>query len=259
MRKFTKQIQKEEDNMTFKATLSNNSIFKTSFESIAKIIDEVTLTADSEGIRLRALDRSHITFVSMDLKADLFDEYTCDVPEKISIDANEFLKILKKCKTTDILKLAIDESNLIIIFEGDATRKFNIRFIDDEYEQAQPPQINHPINLKIPSNLLKDSLGDMHLFSDKIIFTVDQDYLKIHTSGTTGDVEIKYLHGENISETCQSMFNTDKLMDIMKASKFSKECSLSLGEDLPLQIIFELETRDGQLSYLLAPRLEEAE
>ena len=93
--------------MTFKATLTNNNIFKTAFESIAKIIDEVTLTADSEGLRLRALDRSHITFISMDLEAGLFDEYTCDAPEKISIDATEFLQILKHGKSNDILQLSV--------------------------------------------------------------------------------------------------------------------------------------------------------
>jgi proliferating cell nuclear antigen len=154
------------------------------------------------------------------------------------------------------LKLAIDESNLIIIFEGDATRKFKIRLIDEEYEQAQPPLIDHPINLTIPSDLLKDALNDMNLFSDKLSFTVDQDYLKISAEGTSGDGTIKYLHGANVTESCQAMFNINKLIDIMKASKFSKECTLALGDNLPLSIKFKLVTGDGALSYLIAPRIE---
>lgn len=242
--------------MTFKLELGNNSIFKTAFESIASIIDEITLTADSEGLRLRALDRSHITFVVMDLNKELFDEYICDVPEKINVDATEFLKILKKCKTSDILQLSVDDNNLIIIFEGDATRRFNIRFIDIEYEQAQPPMIDHPINLTIPSDLLRDALTDMKLFSDKLLFKVDQDYLHLTTEGPFGDGAIQYIHGANVAEACRAMFSIEKLTDIMKASKFSKECTLSLGNDLPLKITFKLITGDGELSYLLAPRLE---
>ena len=242
--------------MTFKATLNNNNIFKTAFESISKIIDEVTLIVDKEGIRLRALDRSHITFVSLDLEYKLFDEYQCDTPEKINIDATKFLEILKKGKTSDILKLTIDESNIIIIFEGDSSRKFKIRFIDEEYEQAEPPKIDHPINLKMPSELLRSSLEDMKIFSDKIIFQVDKDYLKLSTEGTFGDGTIQYIHGEPILNTCQVMFNIKKLSDIMKASKFSKEASLGLGDDLPLKITLELETGDGKLEYLLAPRIE---
>ena len=192
----------------------------------------------------------------MDLKHDLFDEYTCDSPEKICIDATEFLKVLKKCKTTDILRLSVDEGNLIIVFDGDATRKFKIRLIDEEYETPEPPIITHPVNLTIPSDLLRDSLNDMALFSDKLIFTVDQDYLKITANGTYGDGEIKYIHGEQVTESYQTMFSIEKLKDIMKASKFSKQCTLSIGDNLPLKLNFELITGTGELKYLLAPRIE---
>lgn len=243
--------------MTFKLELTDNSIFKSIFESVARIIDEVTLIADSEGVRLKALDKSHITFISLDLHYDLFDEYICDVPEKINIDADQFWGVLRKCKSSDILKLTVDEGNLIVSFEGDASRKFNIRLIDIEYEQTEPPMIDHPVNLTIPSELLKDALNDMNLFSDKLMLTVDEDYLKINAEGMKGDGEIKYIHGANVTESCQSIFNIDKLIDIMKASKFSETCTLSLGDNIPLNITFELPTNDGKLSYLLAPRLAE--
>lgn len=243
--------------MTFKLTLNDNKIFKTIFESVSSIIDEVTLTADSDGLRLNALDSSHITFVSLNLEYSLFDEYLCDVPERINIDAVQFMKILKKCKTNDILGLSVDDGNLIVTFEGDASRKFNIRLIDNEYEKVEPPEITHSIHLKMPSSLLKDTLNDMNLFSDKLTMTVDQDYLRIYAEGTSGEGEVKYIHGEQVNETCQSIFSIEKLQDIMKASKFSEECKLSLGDDLPLQVTFELVTGDGQLQYLLAPRLSE--
>ena len=52
------------------------------------------IQTDSEGIRLDALDRGHITFVHLELKATLFDEYVCDEPEKINIDTDELMKVL---------------------------------------------------------------------------------------------------------------------------------------------------------------------
>ena len=73
----------------FKAELSDSSILKTSFDAISSIVDEVQIQTDSEGMRLDALDRSHITFVHLELKSSLFDEYICDVPEKINIDTDE--------------------------------------------------------------------------------------------------------------------------------------------------------------------------
>ena len=67
--------------MTFKIELTNHRILKSAFESIEKIVDEITLVADSDGLHLNTLDKSHITFITLDLDKTFFDEYQCDVPE----------------------------------------------------------------------------------------------------------------------------------------------------------------------------------
>ena len=78
----------------FKAELSDSNILKTSFDAISSIVDEVQIQTDSEGLRLEALDRSHITYVHLELKSSLFDTYICDEPEKINIDTDELMKLL---------------------------------------------------------------------------------------------------------------------------------------------------------------------
>ena len=241
----------------FNLELSDNTIFKNIFDSVSSIVDEITLIADSEGLYLRALDKAHITFITMELKKTLFDEYQCDVPEKIAIDCDDFYKLLKKCGKDDILKLSIDESNLIIIFDGDARRKFKLPFIDMEYDNPVPPKIDLPCKITIPSTLLKTYVDDMEFFSDKLDFIIDENYFKVGAVGQKGDGEIEYLHGENILEVVKSSYSIPKLKEILKAHKFSKECNVYLGEDMPLKINFTLITGDGSLEYLLAPRLEE--
>ena len=241
----------------FNLELSDNTIFKNIFDSVSSIVDEITLIADSEGLYLRALDKAHITFITMELKKTLFDEYQCDVPEKIAIDCDDFYKLLKKCGKDDILKLSIDESNLIIIFDGDARRKFKLPFIDMEYDNPVPPKIDLPCKITIPSTLLKTYVDDMEFFSDKLDFIIDENYFKVGAVGQKGDGEIEYLHGENILEVVKSSYSIPKLKEILKAHKFSKECNVHLGEDMPLKINFTLITGDGSLEYLLAPRLEE--
>ena len=241
----------------FKLELTDNSIFKSAFDSISSIVDEITLTADSEALHLRCLDRSHITFIIMDLEKTVFDEYECDIPEKIAIDCDDFNKLLKKCKTNEILKLETDDNNLIMTFEGDGKRKFKLPFIDLEYDNPVPPQMSIPCKISIPSSQLKTYISDMEFFSDKLTFMIDENYFKVSADGQKGDGEIEYLHGENILEVVKSMYSIPKLQEIMKAEKFSKECSLEVGEDMPLRISFTLPTDDGKLEYLLAPRLEQ--
>ncbi len=243
----------------FKAELNNSNILKTSFDAISSIVDEVQIQTDSEGMRLDALDRSHITFVHLELNVGLFDNYVCDEPEKINIDTDEFMRVLKRSKSNDRVIMEVDEGNFIITFEGEATRTFKIRLIDIEYDNPAPPQINHPTNFEVPFSLLKDSINDIDIFSDKIYLQVDEDKFIASANGEFGDASVEYIHGERIDESVKSAFSLDKIREMLKADKFSDIAEISLGTDMPLSLTLKMISGDGKLSFLLAPRLEAEE
>jgi len=242
----------------FKLELTDHKTLKSAFESIHKIVDEIVLSADSETLYLRALTRDHIMFVTMELNKTFFDEYQCDEPEQMFLDANEFYKMLKKAKSDDILELTINESGVNIILKGKGTRRFNLTFLDFSYDNPVPPKIECPCNIRISSSLLKEYIDNMSDFSDRLIFQVDQDYFKILTDGQIGTAEIEYMHGENINESVSSQFSIPKLQDMLKSSKFSEECQVNIGNDMPLVLRLDLVTGDGYLEYLLAPRIDES-
>lgn len=236
--------------------LCNPGIFKDAFDSISHIVDEVELEFSlEEGMKLHALDKSHITFIDLEFKTTLFDEFDCETPEKIIIDTIQFMNILKRMKKNDILKLSIDEGNFIITFEGDASRKYNLRLIDSDYESPKPPVVDFPVTVKLPTKVVKDSIGDMELFSKYCAFSVDEDYFIVSCDGEFGDGNIKYLHGEQVQEYVQSKLSLDKIKDIFRASKISEECIISLGDNMPIGVEFQLITGDGGIKFLLAPRI----
>ena len=214
------------------------------------------IQTDSEGFRLDALDRSHITFVHLELKSSLFDEFVCDEPEKINIDTDEFMKVLKRSKSTDRVIMSLDEGNFIITFEGEAKRTFKIRLIDIEYESPTPPQLNSPTKFEIPFNLLKDSIQDMDLFSDKITLMVDSEKFRASAEGEFGDANIEYIHGEKIDTEAKSVFSLEKIREMLKADKFSEMAIINLGTDIPLYLTLRRVDGAGELSFLLAPRIE---
>ena len=241
-----------------KLELTNHGILKSCFDSISSIVDEITLTADEDGIHLRSLDKSHITFITLELKPTLFDSYECPEPERIAIDCDEFYKILKKAKNNETLEINIHDG-FNITMKGDATRKFKIRQIDMEYDSPTPPLMDIPCNIKIPSDLLKNYISDLSDFDEKLTFSVDDNYFRILVDGQMGSAEVEYIHGENITEAVTSHFSIAKLLDMLKASKFSNDCTLSIGDDMPLVMRLDMVTGDGFLEFLLAPRLNETE
>lgn len=239
--------------------LANNKIVKDCLETVCLIIDELCFECDSDGIRLRALDKSHITFIDMELKEHLFDMYQCSEPCSFTVDASELLKIIKRIKTDDVLSMGLDEGNLILTYNGDSTRTFKLRLIDVEYETPVPPTVEYPVHLNIPTDVFNDAITDAELYGEKISLSVDNDYFITSADGEFGVNHNRYLHGESIGDYVKSTYSIPKIKEMLKAKGLSHEVQISLGDDLPLTLEYHSPTNDYKLGFLLAPRLEVTE
>ena len=111
----------------------------------------------------------------------------------------------------------------------------------------------------LPFALLKDSIADIDIFSDKIALMVDNEYFKAEAEGEFGDANIEYLHGEKIDNEAKSVFSLEKIREMLKADKFSDIATIKLGNDMPLDLKLKMVSEDGELSFLLAPRIEAEE
>ena len=242
-----------------KFELANNKIVKDCLETVCIIIDELCFEADSDGLRLRALDKSHISFIDMEWKSILFDTYQCSEPCSFTVDASELLKIIKRIKTGDVLCMSLDEGNLILKYNGDSVRTFKLRLIDVEYETPTPPTVEYPVTLQIPVDVFNDAITDAELYGEKISLSVDNDYFITSADGEFGVNHNRYLHGENIGDYVKSTYSIPKIKEMLKAKGLSHEVRLGLGDDLPLTLEYHSPTNDYKLGFLLAPRLETTE
>lgn len=234
-------------------TIANTQIFKTIFDAVASIVDEVQIRLEDEGLYLSAIDRSHITFCNLELKKDFFDEYQYE-PVKLNVDTEELLKILKRSKADDILTIKADEGNLILIFEGAAKRTFKVRLIDIEYEAPSPPELEYPTFVEVPFSVFKTGLQDMEIVSDKLSIKVDPDRFFMSAEGDFGGSNFEYIHAESVNGDYKSAYSLEKIKEMLKADKFSDTVRIGIGNDMPLNL--SLDCGEGKLSFLLAPRIE---
>ena len=239
-----------------KFEISNNKIIRDCVETVCIIIDELCFECDSESIRLRALDKSHITFLDLEWKDHLFDMYQCKEPISFCVDASELLKIIKRIKTNDVLSMGLDEGNLILTYSGDSTRTFKLRLIDVEYETPVPPKVEYPVHLNIPTDVFTDAISDAELYGEKISLSCDNDYFITSADGEFGVNHNRYLHGESIGDYVKSTYSIPKIKEMLKGKSLSHEVQLGLGNDLPLTLEYHSPTNDYKLGFLLAPRLE---
>ncbi|RAP51122.1 MAG: proliferating cell nuclear antigen (pcna) [Methanosphaera sp. rholeuAM270] len=241
----------------FKLVLSEPGIFKTSFDAISSIVEEVQIEVDSDGLRLNAIDRSHITYVHLELKPTLFDIFECDKPIKLNLDTGELMKVLKRSKSDDVMELSVDAGNLIITFEGQVKKTFKIKLIDLDDDAPAPPKIEYPVTIPIPIKTLKESIQDIEIVAGRVVISVDENNLTLTADGDFSDAIVEYLHGEKVEEPVRSVFTVEHIKEMLKAEKFADKTSISLGDDMPLTVSLELSDNQGELTFLLAPRIED--
>ena len=117
--------------------ITDTKTFKDIIQVTDKIVDEIKITCDNDGLRYSCLDRWHVSFITAEFGKDYFFTYKCEEPETLTVDTSELLNILKRAKSNDLLKISHDEANMILVFIGEATRTFRIRLIDAEYEKKR--------------------------------------------------------------------------------------------------------------------------
>lgn len=243
----------------FKAKISDSKLFYSCFDAIFSIVDEVKLKIDSEGLRINALDKGHTNFVHLSLKNTFFDEFQCDESLSLDIDLSELIKVLKLIKSESI-RLPSDEYNLIVVGEGETRSTFKIKLIDDLYDSPNPPLIEFPATVGIESKVFKGMVKKIAQFNDVgMNLIIDQDKMIVLGENEFNDTKVEYIHGDKVLGEYDSRIKINKVSDALKASDFSNDLYLSIGDGLPLKMIFKLISEEGELGFLIAPLVDKSE
>ena len=62
----------------FEARLLQGSLLKKVMEALKDLLNEAAWDCSDAGIQLQAMDNSHVSLVSLNLRAEGFDKYRCD-------------------------------------------------------------------------------------------------------------------------------------------------------------------------------------
>ena len=142
--------------------LNNISLFRSCFDAISRIVDEAQLRIDYTGLKITGIDKSKITFLNLEFDNIFFDSFAGGSeghdPVKFSLDVKEFMKILKKGKTSDRAEFSLDGSHLKISFIGESRKNFKLKLIHDDYLAPAAPDIDYPASFFVPYGVLKSGV-----------------------------------------------------------------------------------------------------
>jgi proliferating cell nuclear antigen len=244
----------------FKASLSDPKLLKYYIDAISNMIDEAGINVSDEGLKLRAMDPSHVALVDFELNKDAFDEFQTSEPLVLGVDLDRFNTILKRAGAADKLELELNEGGnaLRIKFENATRRVFELPLIEVPEGEQKVPSLEFPCEVEIDAKIISEGIKDAEIISDHVTLSMDEESFLIEARGDLGNVKINIGRESAISFTSKgkvkSMFSIEYLKDMIKASDVASSVKLSLGDNIPVKMDFLAPS--ARLSFLLAPRIE---
>ncbi len=242
--------------------LKDSASFKKCVDAIAVLIDEAEFLIDSKGLSLKATDPSQISMIDFHLPKSAFQEFTVEQPTKVGLDLDYFSQIMSRASSNESIKLALDHENarLMLTFKGNSTRHFSVPLIDVSAAELPTPKIDFDATVKIKGDALQGGLKDAALISSHITVGVDALHFFLRANSSKGELnhetEKKDLMELNAKKECSAMYPLDYLQDMLKVADSNTIVSLQLKANAPIQLSYSV--GEAQLSYFLAPRIENA-
>jgi len=257
--------------MSFTLKLENSRILKGIVETLSSIIDETEFRVTPKEFIITAMDPSRICLLKLSIKKENFDDYKCSKESKVGLNLDDLDKILKRSAASDTIEIDFKETEQKIKMkmqrEGmSRTRTFSLALLDIDTEEIPMDnllKIEYPTKWVIDADFLVEAIKDAEIYSEILnIKAVEDQGLHFSSTGQIGEMEYNLSTEDliefNLNETSSGAYSLTFLKAILKIAPITEKLEISLKTDHPLKMIFNL-LEGGELSYFLAPRVEEAD
>ena len=234
-------------------------ILKEIIDVTSPLVNEAKFNITSKGISLRAVDPAHVAMVDLEIKSTAFEEYKSNEME-LGIDLDKLSGIMRLASSGDTVSLEYDEkSNRLVVKIGNLVRRMGL--IDTAgMPDSKVPNLDLPAMAVVKASELSKGVRASEAVSDHLALSVDKDSFELFAEGDTDTVNLKLpkdlLVKLNSPGKFKSLFSIDYFSNMIKPVRGEDPITISMGNDNPIRVDFDIAEKKGHVTYLLAPRIE---
>lgn len=266
----------------FEARLEEGAILKKVIDSVKDLITEANFDCSSLGIALQAMDSSHVSLVTLNMKAEGFQHYRADRTISLGINIGSMSKILKCAGSEDIITLKAEDNGDVVTFMFESPKQtrishFSLKLMDIDSEHLGIPETEYKCIIKLPSAEFKRICTEISNFGDTVKISASKEGVKFAVtgeSGSGGSIILKQNPAVDEEEEAINIKLEDEvnltfalryLKSFSAAAPLSKFVNLKMSPDVPLVVEYKLESGGedssdiGSLRFYLAPKIDEDE
>lgn len=263
------ELDEQLDNYKFMVRTVQASAIRTLIEALKEILTDVNIDVDSTGIKIIAMDSSHVALIHMKLLAKNFEKFYCPKQVICGVSMLRLYKLLKIMSPNDTLTLYIEKdepSDLKIQIETGEKglrHNFSLKLMDLFVDKVEVPPAEFSSVLRLPSTDFQKLCRDMSNLSEEIDikssgnqleFTVSNDWVDqttvIKESVNNG---MSYIQNLSPDEVIQGSFSIKKLVMFSKCTNLCQNIEIYLKNDYPIIIKYSVANL-GEVKFCLAPK-----
>jgi proliferating cell nuclear antigen len=244
----------------FKAIVSAETL-TSALDSVSVLVDECKIHLEEDGLEIRAVDPANVGMVDLSLDAAAFESYEAD-GGLIGVDLSRLEDIAGMAESGQLVQLELDEETRKLHIQIDGL-EYTLALIDPDSIRQEPdiPDLDLPAEVVLEGKDVNRSVTAADMVSDHIALGVDEaeEFFYVDAEGDTDDVHLELTQDDLIDlqlGPAHSLFSLDYLKDMNKAIPGDTEVTLALGEEFPVKIYFGFAEGQGQVTYMLAPRIQ---
>jgi proliferating cell nuclear antigen len=243
--------------------------FKQVIDALKDILMDVNLEFDETGLKIIAMDTTHVVMVHLKLNADKFEKYYCDKKLFVGINILKLHMLIKTICNGDILTLFVDNDNsnsLGIRIENtnkNLRTTYYLSMLDINALEYNIPPVDFQSIITMPSNDLQKIIRDMSNLADtieirsienNIYFKCKGDCVEQETVlGTENNQNLNIITNNHSQDIIQGVYSLKYLTMFTKCTNLNNVVEVYLKNNFPIILKYNVASL-GEIKLCLAPQ-----
>jgi proliferating cell nuclear antigen len=230
--------------------------FKSLFEVLKEIINDVNIYFDSSGIRLTAFDVARVTLVNVTMSMENFEEYECKYPVVVGINISNMYKLIKSTGNNDIIIIENTQEHLNISISNEnkkSTSTFNLKLLDLNEEIIDVPDIDVKYVTTIPSFDFQKLIRDMMALGTEMRIKRTDSHVEFFCEGDFANQITCIEDQPHIDTVCDGLFSLKYIAMFVKSTVMCPIVQIMQNDDIDSPVIFKYSIANlGEIKFYLA-------
>lgn len=239
------------------------SAFKTIFEVLKDVLNDVNIIFDKDGMKILTLDTARAALIDLSLLSENFEEYSCTEEVTAGVNMANMFKLLKTIGNNDTLEVRLDNNEFMDIFIQNTDKKsktsFKLKLLDINEDRIDIPKVDIEVITVMTSMDFQRICRDMGNLSNDVSISRSGTELKIACEGDFANQETVIECGDDSASNTHGKYSLKYLNIFTKATSMCSNMRILQNTESNFLILSYNVANLGYLQFYLASKVSDEE